>query len=189
MHRRPQGTFLPQSLLASCVSLLPSRIREGGRRVVGWFARKVDSLMAAVCAAVFALAASQFLAFVQQYRQRLGGHLDEAIRTREQVVNGEAYRGLTPTAREQMADQLGSRVEFLLTGDVGLREATFLSRPFVFLSHLDREIALATLAEFQPSLPLDAGSLIYGACGLLLGWLFWEGVKLPLRPFLRPAQP
>lgn len=152
-----------------------------------WLARKFDSLMSAVFAAVCALAASQFLAFVQQYRQRLGGHLDEAVRMRERVVSGETARGLTAQAREQLADDLGFRVEFLLTADVGLREASFLTRPFVFLGSFDREIALATLAEFQPALPLDTGSLIYAGCGLLLGWLLWELVKLPVRPLRRAA--
>ncbi|MBT3395783.1 MAG: DUF2937 family protein, partial [Alphaproteobacteria bacterium] len=45
-----------------------------------WFFAKIDSLIGTIFAAAMGLLTSQFLAFVQQYRQLLNGRLAEAQR-------------------------------------------------------------------------------------------------------------
>ncbi|HZD25839.1 MAG TPA: DUF2937 family protein [Alphaproteobacteria bacterium] len=156
--------------------------------MVRWVGRKVDSLIAAMFAAALGVAASQVLAFVQQYLQRLGGHLDEASRTLLKVQTGEAFPTLGPEARRQVADELLQRVHALDAADQAIRHAGPLGRPVAFVMHLDPEIARSTLDAFEPALPLDAASLAYAAAGLFIGWLAWELVKAPVAWATRPAR-
>ena len=93
-----------------------------------WVARKLDSLLASAVAAFVALSASQFLAFVQQYRQRLGGHLDEARLSQARIESGELMAALDPTARLQAAQDMAARVDHLQQADAALRDAGLLAR-------------------------------------------------------------
>jgi hypothetical protein len=153
-----------------------------------WIARKLDSLFGAAFAAVFGLATSQFLAFVQQYRQRLGGHFDEMQRTVEQVVSGAAFPNLASDARQQVAQDLTIRAGELQQADAAIRDATPLTRPWAFIQNVDLDIAMATLHDFQPALPLDLVSAVYGASGLLIGWLVWEIVRMPIVLLFTPSR-
>jgi hypothetical protein len=61
-----------------------------------------------------------------------------------------------------------------------------LSRPFVFLRHLDFSIVHATWTIFKPAVPTTVEGLFYAACGVLLALAFYHGgVKLPIRRALR----
>jgi hypothetical protein len=104
------------------------------------------------------MSATQLPAFIHQYLQRLGGHLDEA------------RRGV---ANLRLAD--------LQSAYDALRGADALHQPFVFFNHLDIEIARRVLSDFHPALPFDTVSLIYGASGLFFGLAVYEIVKLPVR--------
>jgi hypothetical protein len=125
---------------------------------MSWLARKFDTLIGAVFAALGGMSATQLPAFIHQYLQRLGGHLDEA------------RRGV---ANLRLAD--------LQSAYDALRGADALHQPFVFFNHLDIEIARRVLSDFHPALPFDTVSLIYGASGLFFGLAVYEIVKLPVR--------
>lgn len=153
-----------------------------------WLARKFDSLLGAAAAAVVALGGSQFLAFVQQYRQRLGGHLDEARWSQGRLEAGQSLRALDPTAKAQVGEEIAARIEYLQKADAALRDAGLLARPVAFLRHFEPDIALATLHDFQPAVPIDAASLTYAAGGLLIGWLVYEGAKWPVAAAHRRRQ-
>jgi hypothetical protein len=125
---------------------------------MSWLLRKLDSLLGAVFAALGGMSATQIPAFIHQYLQRLGGHLDEARR-------GVASLRLT---------ELQSAYD-------ALREADALHQPFVFFSHLDIEIARRVLADFRPALPFDTVGVIYGAAGLLAGLAAYEILNLSFK--------
>ncbi len=134
--------------------------------------RFVDYLAERAVAAIVAVAFSQFFAFIQQYRQRLGGHLDEARRSFETVANDERTAGTD--AQKVLMDTLGARVDDLQQAYDAIFAAPVLLKPVVFLLHLDPIVAEGTLADFAPQIPLDLASLIYAAIGLILAAVIYR---------------
>lgn len=143
--------------------------------MLGWILRQIDSLIGVAIAAIAGLAASQLLAFIQQYQQRLGGHLDEArLNLQRALETGGA-------GRQEIARAAADRVAELEAADQAIRAAGVFSKPIAFLQHLDGTIADGTLQTFQPALPLDPTSLAYGGAGIVLAWILYNGIKAPFR--------
>ena len=127
------------------------------------------------CLAVTAAAAAQLPAFVQQYLQRLGGHLDEARFMAGQAAAGDAYRELLPAAREVVLRTAEARAETLATAHDAIAGAGDLTRPLIFLAHVDEAIAAATWRMFEPGLPLGWGGAAYGLAAALLTYFGFAG--------------
>lgn len=151
----------------------------------------LDRLLCVVGAVLF----SQVPEFIQQYLQRLGGHLDEARRQLEQFQTVAAQSGLTLdqlvarnqgggepiTARlGQVIQETVARVDALAAADAAIRQASMLSRPFVFLRHLDFSIVHATWTIFKPAVPSTMEGLVYAGSGVLLALAFYHGGVKPV---------
>ena len=149
--------------------------------MLGWILRQIDSLIGATVAAVAGLAASQLLTFIQQYQQRLGGHLAEARLNLQRMLEtgGAGRQDLARAAAERGAD--------LEAADRAMRDAGVVSKPVAFFRHVDGAIADGTLQTFQPALPLDPTSLAYGGVGIVLAWIAYNAIKAPFRK-RAPAQ-
>jgi hypothetical protein len=147
---------------------------------MSWLTRKLDMLVAAVLSTAAGMAASQTQTFIQQYLQRLGGHLDEA-RLNFQAVRDSADPVVGPTLESlaPVLERLQARIDGLEVGFRAIAEADVWSRPLVFLQHVDRPIAEGTAALFQPALPLGTDGLVFTLAGILLALVAWELVKLP----------
>ena len=154
-----------------------------------WFLAKLDSLVSAVFAASFGLAASQLLEFIQQYRQRLGGHLAEAQLAFRETIENTTYRGLDATARQALAVPQQDRIADLSTAANALSTAGPWDLPWKFFWNLDWSIAKATFSVFQPALPLDLVSLTYAAAGMVIGWVLWGLLKALVQPPRRRHRP
>lgn len=152
---------------------------------MGWLMRKLDTLGGAVFAGVAGAAVSQFQAFVQQYVQRLGGHLDEAQRVYETIQNSERYRALAAEARDVLLTDAHARVEEIRAALDALDRAGLFAKPFVFIAHFDPGIASRTLESFSPALPVDMASLVYAGMGLIAGLVLWGIVKAPFALIFR----
>ena len=144
-----------------------------------WTLRKCDALLGTVLAAVAGVAFAQLPAFIQQYLQRLGGHVDEAQLNLSQVITGASFRTLDAPAREVLTVSLNQRVSELETGEQAITSASASVRPFIFLRELNPDIAMATFRAFEPAVPLSSAGLIYGLAGIVAGWLFYELLKVP----------
>jgi hypothetical protein len=145
---------------------------------VGWVLRKLDSLGGASVAAVGGGAASQWREFLQQYLQRLGGHVDEARRNLEHLTG--LHDVAAPAQQTVLADMIydsEARTATLAEALQRLREADPVTQPLVFLRHMEPAVAQATLEAFQPALPLDAASLMWAGAGMVLALLLYELVK------------
>ncbi len=158
---------------------------------------KGDGLIDRLLCVVGAVLCSQLPEFIQQYLQRLGGHLDEARRQLEQFQAVAAKSGLTfhqlvansLASKEPTVMQLGgvmndtaSRVDALAAAEAAIQHASIIARPFVFLRHLDLSIAQATWTIFKPAVPTTVEGMIYAAGGVLLALaLYHGGVKYPVR--------
>ena len=139
---------------------------------------------------------SQIPEFMQQYLQRLGGHLDEARRQLQQFQQAAAQSGLTldrligqTTANADPAvGKLGgvmtealARVNTLEAAQAAMQQASLWSRPFVFLRHMDAAIAHATWTIFKPAVPTTTEGLIYALFGMLvLLAIYHLGIKYPV---------
>lgn len=150
-----------------------------------WMIRQIDAFLGAAVAAAGAILGSQFLAFIQQYRQRLGGHLDEAARNLREVSVGEISKLLDDSTRAAVSAVAERRVDELQAAINRIEGAGPLTKPFVFAQHVDYEVANATWSSFQPALPLDVVNLAYAAAALVVSWtlyralttLFFRGIR------------
>lgn len=153
---------------------------------MGWLLRKVDMLGGAVIAGGAGAGASQLQAFMVQYLQRLGGHVDEAQRAFDAIGQGERYRQMDGATRELITGDALVRVGELRTAHDAISQGDLISRPFAFFRHLDLAIAERTWEGFVPALPFDTAGLVYAATGLLVGLILYELVKgLVALPFRR----
>jgi hypothetical protein len=144
-----------------------------------WTLRKCDALLGTILAAVAGVAFAQLPAFIQQYLQRLGGHVDEAQLSLVQITTNASVRTLDVPARQVLTVSLEQRVSALESGEQAISGASASVRPFIFMRELDTDIAMATLRAFELAVPLSSAGLIYGLAGILAGWLLYELLKVP----------
>ena len=157
---------------------------------MGSILRAIDSLFGTILAAAAGLAASQLNAFIHQYLQRLGGHLDEAGLAHRRILEGVSGQPVEPDTQARLAEAALARVEELASAMNAIAGAHAAVRPFVFAARLEPTIASATFHGFQPAVPLDAVSLAYGAAGMVLAWLLHGLLKRLVRaPFRASARP
>jgi hypothetical protein len=157
----------------------------------------LDRALCVVGAVIF----SQVPEFMQQYLQRLGGHLDEARRQLQQFQETAAQSGLTldrligrtSANADPAVARLGevmtaavARVDTLESAQSALQHASLWTRPFVFLRHLDPAIAHATAAIFKPAVPTTIEGLVYALLGMLvLLGIYHFGFKYPITRLAR----
>ncbi len=159
-----------------------------GKTISGWF----DGLFDRVFSVLGAIGLAQFPAYIQQYYQRLGGHVDEAARNvalfREAAHESgrtlEEYiqRFLNETDPDfvrqgEIMQQIVERYETLLAALTALESANLFTRPFVFLYHMHTDIAWNALRVFQPGVPTTLEGLVYALAGILLGLLIYNSIK------------
>ncbi len=148
------------------------------------------------------LAASQGPEFAQQYRQRIGGAIDELRRvvatfdenaraegvSREQAITRLSQQPDTLVQRQgpamsEIVDRLG-RLE-------RQRDAVATAGPFerlvVLARGFDGQLARATYLDFEPAWPATSEGLVIGGAGFILGW---GGLVLLFRALgrLRPSR-
>ena len=141
--------------------------------------RLLDRVLCVAGAVVF----SQAPEFMQQYLQRLEGHLDEARLAVSRLGEAAARSGmsldqLVAAASRNPDPSMGrlagvvqaavARVGDLAAADDALRHASVWTRPFVFIGHLDAGIARATLAIYRPAVPTTAEGILYAGLGMIL---------------------
>ena len=163
-----------------------------GKRVLSSGEAVVDRVLCVVGAVLF----SQAPEFIQQYMQRLGGHLDEARRTLGQYENIARQAGLSldafVTRTAENADTVVAkhadvmqhtidRVHDLAAAQEAIRDASMFTRPFAFLRHLDTEIAANTWAIYKPAVPTTLEGVFYAGIGiaLILG-LYYGCIHFPI---------
>ena len=154
-----------------------------------------ESLIDRVLCVVGAVAFSQAPEFMQQYLQRLGGHLSEARRQLAQfeAIAHQAGRSVQELAAQYLANTDASiaamgklmteaqqRVEALASAEAALREASWWSRPFVFLRNVDAEIARGTTRVFKPAVPTTLEGLVYALAGIVVILAFYHGLAVPV---------
>jgi Protein of unknown function (DUF2937) len=147
--------------------------------VLRWFGR----LAVGLAAAIGAVTGAQLPEFAQQYRQRLGGALDEmravvsrfdADAARNDFTRDEAltrYREAEePFLRDQGDSTVGAivRYETLAEQRARLDAAPPLMRPMVLLRNPDTRVVRGAWEDYEPGLPTTAAGLVWAALGFFL---------------------
>ncbi len=160
-----------------------------------------ESLLDRLLCVAGAVAFSQFPEFVQQYLQRLGGHLDEARRQVAKFTETAAQSNLslpqfidrTSANTDTAVAKLGGvmqdavdRVNELSFANAAIHDASLWERPFVFLRHVDPEIASATWEIYKPAVPTTTEGLVYAIVGVVVALGLYHGlIKAPAQAALR----
>ncbi len=156
--------------------------------------------LALAIALIAGLIGSQGPEFAQQYRQRIGGALDELERivaafdaeaAGERLTPSEAVRRLE-TNGDPLARRRGEDIARTIDRARRLREqleamaaAGPLERLYVTAKDFDPEIAGRTLDNFEPAAPLSVEALT--AAGLAAVW-GWAATLLCAWPFRRRSR-
>jgi hypothetical protein len=156
--------------------------------------------LALAIAVLAGLIGSQAPEFAQQYRQRLGGALEELNRIvsefdaeiqRQSLTRAGALRRLEnntdPLARERGED-MGKAIERAarLNEQIeAMNLASPLMRLYVVATNFDPEIARSTLDNYEPAGPLSVGALTAGGLAALWGW---AATRLVAWPFSRRSR-
>ena len=157
---------------------------------------------AAAIALLVAGLASQLPEYTQQYRQRLGGAIDELTAMIEHFDADAASQSLS---REQGIARLKANRDPLAQGRGADVDATIqradrlerqrdafatagpLSQYAVLVESFDPGIAARAYADFQPAIPVTISGFIAAAFGLLFGWLTIHVLAWPFRRHRRPG--
>lgn len=148
--------------------------------------------------------ASQAPEFAQQYRQRLGGALDELTTIVEQFSSEAKSAGLETKdaiARleangEQLARDRGRSIEQTIARHARLddqqkrmREAGPFARLIVLAETYDPRIAQRAWGDFEPAVPTTPEGFVTAVAGALLGYGFLRLVGAPFRRRRREPAP
>jgi hypothetical protein len=150
---------------------------------VAWIFRKLDAFLGGVVIAAAGIAASQAQAFLVQYVQRLGGHLDEAKAHLHNVQHGLRYQLMSDTVRQELQAEAKTRVAALQDAYHAIADANVFVKPFALLRYGDPTMLAGTWRDFVPSLSASADSIFYIILAMILGFLVYEFVKLPVVAF------
>jgi len=159
------------------------------------FLRVFDGVIDRVLCVGGAILFSQGPEFMQQYLQRLGGHLAEAQRqlglfrdaatqsgaTLEQFITqtrGNPNAGLRQLGT--VMNDAAERTASLQSAHDALLNSSLWTRPFVFFRHLDLGIAQGTWAVYKPAMPTTLEGLLYALTGMLVFLLFYHVGLKPL---------
>ena len=158
----------------------------------------------AVAIGLFAgLAGAQTPEFAQQYRQRLGGAIDELRRVSARFDESARESGMSrddaikrlradadPLVRRQgdAQEEIVARLARLESQRRAFEEAGPFGRLLVFIRDADPALARATYLDYEPAWPATSEGLTAGGAGFVAGWgvlLFLSRILARLNPLRR----
>lgn len=167
------------------------------------------SIIDRLCIVAGAFFGSQIPQFIQQYSQRLAGHVTELHQLVDQL---RKTASLSNKSLDQYIQKFLSssdpdfvhqghfmqgivyRYEELNLAFLNLSQSTAWARPLNFIKGLKTDIAGSTFDSFQPGLNLNIEGLCYAGIGVIFGWAFYRIVlklfrvlkKIPVLTFFSP---
>jgi hypothetical protein len=161
-----------------------------------WIGGLIDRLFAVAGALIF----SQMPLFMQHYQQHLSGHVNELQIQVQGMRNAAAMTGKTLQQyvikflnsgdidfnnQGELMNEMIHRYNSLSEGYHALQEASFYSKPFVFLKYLDKNIAQSTWNSFEVGLSFNVEGIAYAIIGIGFGLLMYRLVLKVVSLFLR----
>lgn len=145
---------------------------------------------------------SQLPEFAQQYRQRLGGALDELTAAVKQFDQDATGAGMDRNKaidtlmhnQEQIARGRGVAIQKTIERQVRLsdqqekfRDAGPFGRLFAFAYDFDPQLASRAWGDFEPAAPLTAEGAASAGAGLVAGYGLTQLIAAPFRRRRRTA--
>jgi len=157
-----------------------------------FFEAVIDRIVSVAGALIFI----QIPAFLVQYQQRLGGHVDELARLIKQYKSAAATNG--KSVEEYIKLHLNSGVkEFISTGELmtenmerftelslalqNLSESSGVKKLLVFLKSINFDIFRETYKNFVPGISFNLDSILYCIVGIIFFMLLYLLVKKSLQ--------
>lgn len=159
--------------------------------------------LALFVALLFGLLATQVPEFMQQYRQRLGGAVDELAAIVERFDSDSQQQGLTQNGgidrlrsnSDSFVRQRGAQEQDNVARLQALREAQTqfrndgpVSQYATLLTHFDSRIARGALGEYSPAVPTTPQGFVFGVIGFIFGGGIVHLAGRPLRRRNRRAR-
>jgi uncharacterized protein (TIGR03382 family) len=156
----------------------------------------IGKTIAVAVAALVGVAASQLPEFGQQYRQRLGGAVDELRRVAAGFDEDAAQNGLDrPAALAEMArnpngliqdraatmSETMQRLSNLEAQQQAFRDAGPFARLYTLGTHFDPPLVAATWEDYEPAVPATSEGLVSGGGGFLATLLMLLGLGALVR--------
>lgn len=156
--------------------------------MVKWVSGLIDRIFAAAGGVLF----SQAPLFMKQYIQQLYGRAAElryqvdAMRqaatnsgkTLEQFIQKFVDSGDVDFARQgDVMSAMVNRWYYINEALTSLQESSVLTRPFVFIRHMNWDIIKSTWSQYVFGLPLTLEGLIYAVLGIIFGFLVFYGIR------------
>lgn len=167
-------------------------------------ARSIAKVFALLVSGVAAFTGSQLPEFAQQYRQRIGGAIDELSAVIQRFDADASQAGLSREAalarhhqnpeaffrrRGLAMEEAVVRHERLQAHQARLAESAPLARLRALLQ-ADPLLARATLQIYEPAIPVSTEGFLLGAVGFAMGYLgYGLGALLLRRPSSRRSSP
>lgn len=153
--------------------------------------RKISIAFALLAAGL----ASQLPEFAQQYRQRLGGAIDELHRFIRDFDRDAKSNGLTRAQgieklrrnKEPLASQRGRRIRETETRLTRLKnqqdnfkDAGSFNRMAIMAKDFDPFIAQRAYKDFEPAIPVSLEGIVTAIAGFLAGFGIWKFLAWPM---------
>lgn len=129
---------------------------------------------------------TQVPAFIQQYRHQLVGHIDElkwyvramrqiameSDKTLEQFIQKFLESADRDFVRQgELMQAMVERLKLFSESLFALDHASFATRPWVFLSHLDADLAQATWGSFEFGFSFTYETIFFALIGFCVAYL------------------
>jgi hypothetical protein len=149
----------------------------------------LGSLLDRLCVVAGAFVCSQIPEFMQQYIQRLSGHVEELHRLLNQLREAATHSNKSLeqyiekftsssdpdfTHQGEFMQGILARWEELHHALLDITHSSIWVRPLAFLKEFQYDIAHSTFASFEPGISLSLEGLCYAAGGILIGWAFYQ---------------
>ena len=153
-----------------------------------WVTGLIDRIFAAAGGVLF----SQVPLFMKQYAQQLNGHVAELRYQVDAMRQAATNSGKT---LEQFIQKFvdNTDVDFVRQGDImaamvnrwhditnaltALQDSTVVTRPFVFMRHVNGDIIRNTWAQYVFGLPFTLEGLVYAVIGIIFGFFVFYGIR------------
>ncbi len=154
--------------------------------------KRIDGILDRVFVVLGVFLFSQFPMFVQQYTQRLAGHLDEVRWYLQRLEAIAVEHGMAITSYVQqfvksseplmvsqghLMEEMVERSHRLGQALEQLQSASLFTKPWVFFRYVDFSIAKNAFQQFEPGFVTSLEGIIYALVGLLFGYLFYQGLR------------
>lgn len=160
----------------------------------------IESLLDRIISVAGAIVFAQMPAFIVQYQQRLGGHVDELKhliskyrsyaasnnRTLDEYINIHLQSTVKEFASTgQLMNENLARFNELSSALKEIADSTGLLKLFMFFKNFDVEIYRGTMKNFVPGITFSTDAILYGLTGVIIFmsiyWLIRKTVILIIR--------